>query len=125
MEILSEPTNEAIKRGRGRPKKEKLEAELDVPLKKRGRPRKEINLLEIREKMKPGPKTNLTSDKTYYTNYYNTHYKGVCITCPSCNNPNVNVNKIHRHMRTHRCWLDTKLNSYGGPVSLNSETEDI
>ena len=50
MEILPEPNNEAIKRGRGRPKKEKLEAELHVPLRKRGRPKKEINLLEIREK---------------------------------------------------------------------------
>ena len=113
MEILPELNNEAIKRGRGRPKKEKLETEPEVAIKKRGRPRKEINILEIREKMKPGPKTNLTSDKNYYTQYYSSHYKGVCVTCPSCKNPNINVNKIHRHMRTYKCLVATTLNQYG------------
>ena len=111
MEILPETNTEIIKKGRGRPRKEKVES--NEPPKKRGRPKKEIIISEIREKMKPGPKTNLTEDKAYYRNYYATHYKGVCMTCPSCRNPNINVNKIHRHMRTYRCLLDTALNKYG------------
>ena len=122
MEILPEAEIEAIKRGRGRPKKEKIET--NEPPKKRGRPRKEINLLEIREKMKPGPKTSLTADKTYYTQYYNTHYKGVCMTCPSCKNPNINVSKIHRHLRSYKCLIATTLNKYGGAIPLNNETDE-
>ena len=113
MEILPEPVTEVIKKGRGRPRKEKIETETTEPLKKRGRPKKEINISEIREKMKPGPKTSLTTDKAYYTQYYTKHYKGVCMTCPSCKNPNINVNKIHRHMRTYKCLVDTTLNKYG------------
>ena len=93
-------------------------------LKKRGRPRKEINLLEIREKMKPGPKTSLTADKNYYTQYYNTHYKGVCMTCPSCKNPNINVSKIHRHLRSYKCLIATTLNKYGGAIPLNNKTDE-
>ena len=112
MEILPEPETEVVKKGRGRPRKEKIETEITEPPKKRGRPKKEINILEIRSKMKPGPKTSLTTDKAYYTQYYTKHYKGVCMTCPSCKNPNINVNKIHRHMRTYKCLVDTTLNKY-------------
>ena len=111
MEILPETNTEIIKKGRGRPRKEKVES--NEPPKKRGRPKKEIIISEIREKMKPGTKTNLTEDKAYYRNYYATHYKGVCMTCPSCRNPNINVNKVHRHMRTYRRLVDTALNKYG------------
>ncbi len=111
MENLSESENEVIKKGRGRPRKEKVES--NEPPKKRGRPKKEYVIIETREKMKPGPKTNLTEDKAYYRNYYTTHYKGVCMTCPSCRNPNINVNKIHRHMRTYKCLTDKTLNKYG------------
>ena len=110
MEIVPEPEIEVIKRGRGRPKKEKIET--NEPPKKRGRPKKEINITEIRAKMKPGPKTSLTADKDYYTKYYSTHYKGVCMTCPSCKNPNINVSKIRRHLRSDKRLVDTALNKY-------------
>ena len=90
---LPETVTEVIKRGRGRPKKE-------------------INVTEIREKMKRGPKTNLTADKNYFTQWYADHYKGKCMTCPSCKNPNINVAKIHRHMRSPKCLKDTTLNKY-------------
>ena len=112
MEILPEPEIEVIKKGRGRPRKEKIETETTEPPKKRGRPKMEIIISEKREKMKPGPKTSLTSDKAYYTKYYSEHYKSVCMTCPSCKNPNINVTKIRRHMRSHKCLLDTTLNKY-------------
>ena len=83
-----------------------------TPLKKRGKPKKEIKVVEIREKMKPGPKTNLTADKNYDTQYYSTHYKGVCMTCPSCKNPSINVSKIHRHLKSYKCLVDTALNKH-------------
>ena len=107
---LPESETEVIKKGRGRPRKEKIET--NEPPKKRGRPKKEINITEIRAKMKPGPKTSLTADKDYYTKYYSTHYKGVCMTCPSCKNPNINVSKIHRHLKSYKCLVDTALNKY-------------
>jgi hypothetical protein len=94
--------NEIIKRGRGRPKKEKVPTEP----KKIGRPRKEIIITEIREKIKPGPKTSKTTDPEYYNNYYREHYKGVYTTCPSCKNPHVSIDKVHRHMRSMKCWKD-------------------
>ena len=31
-----------------------------------------------KEKIKPGPKTSITSDKAYYTKYYNENYK-MCV----------------------------------------------
>ena len=111
MEILPETETEVIKKGRGRPRKEKIET--NEPPKKRGRPKKQINIIEIREKMKPGPETSLTSEKNYYTQYYSSHYKGVCMTCPSCKNPNINVSKIHRHLKSYKCLVDTTLNKYG------------
>ena len=107
---LSDPETEIIKKGRGRPKKEKIES--NDPPKKRGRPKKEINIVDIRERMKPGPKTNLTADKNYYTQHYSTHYKGVCMTCPSCKNPNINVSKIHRHLKSYKCLVATALNKH-------------
>ena len=111
MEILPEPETEVVKKSRGRPRKAIVLLE-PTELKTRGRPKKEINITEVREKMKRGPKTSLTSDKAYYTQYYSDHYKGVCMTCPSCKNPNVNVAKIHRHMRSLKCLNDTTLNKY-------------
>ena len=90
------------KRGRGRPRKEKLPTEP----KKKGRPRKEIDIVEIREKMKPGPKSSLTQDPEYYNNYYKTNYKGVYTTCPACKNPHVSVDKVHRHMKSTKCLKD-------------------
>ena len=101
---LPESETEVVKKGRGRPRKEKIETETTEPPKKRGTPK--------REKMKPGPKTSLTADKDYYTKYYSTHYKGVCMTCPSCKNPNINVSKIHRHLKSYKCLVDTALNKY-------------
>ncbi len=100
--------NEPIKRGRGRPKKEKPPK---VP-KKIGRPRKEINITEIREKMKPGPKTTKTQDPEYYNNYYRTHYKGMYTTCPACKNPHVSIDKVHRHMRSAKCLRDEMICTY-------------
>ena len=125
MEVLPETVTEVVKKGRGRPRKEKIETEPTETPKKRGRPKTEINISEIREKMelqnqiniseimeKIKPKTNLTADKNYYTQWYSNHYKGVCMTCPSCMNPNINVAKIHRHVRTYKCLRDTMLKTY-------------
>ena len=94
-----EISTQTIARGRGRPRKEKPPAEP----KKIGRPRKEINITEIREKMKPGPKTSKTQDPEYFNNYYRAHYKGVYTTCPACNDPRVRVDKIQRHINTLKC----------------------
>ena len=116
MEILPEPVTKVIKRGRGRAKKEINIAEIRKKMqqmpKKETKPKKEINISETREIIKRGPKTNLTADRNYYNQWYSDHYKGVCMTCPSCKNPNVNVAKIHRHMRSLKCLKDTTLNKY-------------
>ena len=102
------PQEETItqKRGRGRPKKEKLVSDEAVIVKPRGRPRKIIDVSEIREKLKRGPKTSLTQDPEYYNNYYREHYKGMHTTCPACKNPNVSVDKVQRHIKTRKCWYD-------------------
>ena len=102
MEVLPETVTQATQ----------TETVTEVVKKARGRPKKEINVTEIREKMKRGPKTNLTADKNYFTQWYADHYKGKCMTCPSCKNPNINVAKIHRHMRSPKCLKDTTLNKY-------------
>ena len=112
MEVLPETVTEVIKKGRGRPRKVIAETESTDPPKKRGRLKKEIIIPETSEKMKRGPKTSLTSEKNYYTQWYSSHYKGVCMTCPSCKNPNINVSKIHRRMRTDKCLVDSTLNKY-------------
>ena len=77
-----------IKRARGRPRKEV--PEIKEP-KKRGRPRLPTppSVNEIREKMKPGPKTNVCEDENYFNNYYHNHYKGLFTTCPLCHDPHV------------------------------------
>ena len=111
MEVLVETVTEVVKKGRGRPRKAIVLLE-PTEAKKRGRPKKEIEITEVREKMKRGPKTNLTSEKNYYTQWYSSHYKGVCMTCPSCKNPNINVGKIHRHMRTDKRLNDMALSKY-------------
>ena len=97
-----EVPTQTIARGRGRPRKEKPPAEP----KKIGRPRKEINIVEIREKMKPGPKTSKTQDPEYFNNYYRAHYKGVYTTCPACKNPHVSADQVRRHMRSMKCLKD-------------------
>jgi len=111
MEVLPETVTEVVKKGRGRPRKAFVLLD-PTEAKKRGRPKKEFEITEVREKMKRGPKTNLTSEKNYYTQWYSSHYKGVCMTCPSCKNPNINVGKIHRHMRTDKRLNDTASNKY-------------
>ena len=95
-----------LKRGRGRPKKEKPIIDEPIPSKPRGRPKKVIDIVEVREKLKKGPKTSLTKDPEYYNNYYREHYKGVYTTCPACKNPRVCVDKVHRHIKTRKCWYD-------------------
>ena len=101
-----QPQEETVtqKRGRGRPRKEMID--VAVIAKPRGRPRKIIDVLEIRDKLKRGPKTSLTQDPEYYNNYYREHYKGMYTTCPACKNPHVSVDKVHRHIRTRKCWYD-------------------
>ena len=101
-----QPQEETVtqKRGRGRPRKEIID--VAVIAKPRGRPRKIIDVLEIRDKLKRGPKTSLTQDPEYYNNYYKEHYKGMYTTCPACKNPHVSVDKVHRHIRTRKCWYD-------------------
>ena len=101
-----QPQEETVtqKRGRGRPRKEIID--VAVIAKPRGRPRKIIDVLEIRDKLKRGPKTSLTQDPEYYNNYLREHYKGMYTTCPACKNPHVSVDKVHRHIRTRKCWYD-------------------
>ena len=91
---------EEVKRGRGRPRKERVVSDEPTEPKKRCRPRKVIDVAEIREKQKPGPKTALTLVQGYFTKYYKEHYQGIYVTCPVCSNPNVGANKIHRHTQT-------------------------
>jgi hypothetical protein len=103
---------EEVKRGRGRPRKERIIGDEPTVSKKRGRPRKVIDVQEIREKQKPGPKTSLSSAQDYFTKYYRENYQGIYVTCPVCGNPNVNVSKIHRHVKTRKCMLDDMCNKY-------------
>ena len=59
MEVLPETVTEVVKKGRGRPRKEKTETEPTETPRKRGRPKTEINVSEIREKMVRKLKVNL------------------------------------------------------------------
>ena len=63
IEIV-EVTEIVVRRPRGRPRKAVVETEPQEP-KKRGRPRT-LPVREPVEKMKTGPKTNLSSDKAYF-----------------------------------------------------------
>ena len=103
---------ELIKRPRGRPRKERVITDEPSEPKKRGRPRKVIDVQEIREKQKPGPKTSLSFVQGYFTQYYKDRYQGVYVTCPVCSNPNVGANKINRHVKTRKCMLDDLCNKY-------------
>ena len=126
---------EKVKRPRGRPRKEKVEVsptlELiakvkkvrvksvpkieeepvhkieEEPVEKRrvGRPRIHPVKEKPLEKMKPGKKTQLSMDKSYFREYYQTHYKGVKITCPICNNPDIAIDKLQRHIKTRKCIM--------------------
>lgn len=111
---LEEATSETqdIKRGRGRPKKERHVSAEQTEAKKRGRPKKVIDVQEIKEKRKPGPKTMLSLAQGYFTQYYKDRYQGIYVTCPVCSNPNVGANKVHRHIKTRKCMLDDLCNKY-------------
>lgn len=111
---LEEATSETqdIKRGRGRPKKERHVSAEQTEAKKRGRPKKVIDVQEIKEKRKPGPKTMLSLAQGYFTQYYKERYQGIYVTCPVCGNPNVGANKVHRHIKTRKCMLDDLCNKY-------------
>lgn len=111
---LEEATSETqdIKRGRGRPKKERHVSAEQTEAKKRGRPKKVIDVQEIKEKRKPGPKTMLSLAQGYFTQYYKDRYQGIYVTCPVCSNPKVGANKVHRHIKTRKCMLDDLCNKY-------------
>ena len=51
MEVLPETVTEVVKKGRGRPRKAFVLLD-PTEAKKRGRPKKEIDVTEVREKMK-------------------------------------------------------------------------
>jgi hypothetical protein len=103
---------EQVKRGRGRPKKEKVISDEPVEKKKRGRPKKIVDVVEIKEKQKPGPKGDASYQPGYFTQFYKEKYQGVYVCCPVCNNPNVSVVKIHRHVKTRKCMLDDLCKKY-------------
>jgi len=140
---------EKVKRPRGRPRKEKVEvsptletitkikkvrvksvpksvpkSELEEePVEKRrvGRPRIHPIREKPLEKMKPGKKTNLSMNKSYFREYYQTHYKGVKITCPICNNPDIAIDKLQRHIKTRKCIMAEFLKKYPCP---NDDEDD-
>ena len=99
-----------VKRPRGRPRKAVVETEPKEP-KKKGRPRT-LPVREPMEKMKTGPKTNLSSDKAYFANYYKEHYHGVKVACKFCNNPDIPVDKQLRHARSRKCMIDELFGKY-------------
>ena len=109
IEIVEVP-QVIVKRPRGRPRKAVVETEPQEP-KKRGRPRT-LPVREPVEKMKTGPKTNISRDKAYFTNYYKEHYHGVKVSCKFCNNPNIPVDKQLRHARSRKCTIDELLGKY-------------
>ena len=111
-----------VKRPRGRPRKIVVESDVPKEPKKKGRPR----TLPVREpvekiKMKTGPKTNLSSDKAYFTNYYKEHYHGVKVSCKFCGNPDIPVDKQLRHARSRKCMIDELFGKYKKPETV----EDI
>ena len=109
VEVVEVP-EVVVKRLRGRPRKAVVETEPQEP-KKRGRPRT-LPVREPVEKMKTGPKTNLSSDKAYFTNYYKEHYHGVKVACKFCHNPNIPVDKQLRHARSRKCMIDELFGKY-------------
>ena len=74
-----------LKRGRGRPRTRPIE--------------------EPKIKQKPGRKTNISSTKEYFNDYYHINYANNYINCPCCNKP-IQKCKITRHMRGERCFTD-------------------
>ena len=82
-----------IKRGRGRPKNEKIVEE--KILMKRGR--KIINPLCT------------SKDKEYYAQYYRDHYQGVKVICSVCGNPEIKKQILLAHVRTNKCFRDELL----------------
>ena len=109
VEVVEAP-EVVVKRPSGRPRKAAVETEPKEP-KKRGRPRT-LAVREPVEKMKTGPKTNLSSDKAYFANYYKEHYHGVKVSCKFCNNPNIPVDKQLRHARSRKCMVDELFGKY-------------
>ena len=136
MDLLIDNTieidpEEKVKRPRGRPKKEKVEvsptiqeiietkkfaATLESVEKTAvGRPR--IHPLKEKplERVKPGKKTQLSMNKSYFREYYQTHYQGVKVTCPICNNPDIAVDKLQRHIKTRKCIMAEFMKTYKSP----------
>ena len=116
IEIVEVP-EVTVKRPRGRPRKAVVETEPQEP-KKRGRPRT-LAVREPVEKMKTGPKTNISRDKSYFTNYYKEHYRGVKVACKFCHNPDIPVDKQLRHARSKKCMVDELFGKYKKPVTEN------
>ena len=111
--------NVVIKRGRGRPKKEKIEIPKEP--KKRG-PKPDFTkykerISEITEPQKRGPKTCASKYKEYYAQYYRDHYSKIYLNCPNCFKL-VQKNRICRHMRTNSCMEDQVSKKY-----FNQDTE--
>ena len=117
VEVVEVP-EVVVKRPRGRPRKAVVETEPHEP-KKRGRPRT-LAVREPVEKMKTGPKTNISRDKAYFTNYYKEHYHGVKVACKFCHNPAIPVDKKLRHARRRKCMIDELLGKY-----KKTETETV
>ena len=109
IEIVEVP-EVIVKRPRGRPRKAVVDTEPQEP-KKRGRPRT-LPVREPIEKMKTGPKTNISRDKAYFTNYYKEHYHGVKVACKFCNNPNIPVDKQLRLAGSRKCMIDELFGKY-------------
>ena len=148
MDLLIDSTidvepEEKVKRPRGRPRKEKVEVSPTLeeitkikkvrvksvpkveeePVEKRrvGRPRIHPVREKPLEKMKPGKKTQLSINKSYFREYYQTHYKGVKVTCPICNNPDIAIDKLQRHIKTRKCIMAEFLKKYPCP---NDDEDD-
>ena len=116
IEVVEVP-EVVVQRPRGRPRKAVVETEPQEP-KKRGRPRT-LPVREPVEKMKTGPKTNISRDKAYFTNYYKEHYHGVKVACKFCHNPDIPVDKQIRHARSRKCMIDELFGKYKVPEIEN------
>ena len=108
-----------IKRGRGRPKKEKIEI-VKEPKKRGPKPdftKYKERISEITEPQKRGPKTCASKYKEYYAQYYRDHYSKIYLNCPNCFKL-IQKSRICRHMRTSSCMVDQINKKY-----INQDTE--
>ena len=78
----------------------------DIIPKKRGRPRTKPINDEPKVRGKPGPKTDASKHKEYFSKYYRENYMNNFVSCPNCFKPGVQKCKLPRHMRTERCFRD-------------------